>query len=223
MFEPENELGVIVLFAQQCEEAGFEIVSIQQEYPDAIVHRNGAIYRAEFEYCASNFNQHGHDPREADLIICWKYDTDSVLPVLALSESGWQEKEIVLPTQAEREAAYWKRRALQAESSTKQIKYELDAYKKAEKETGGLIDANVLFMSKLGKEIETLQACLENPGMTQEQVAKVVGVSRRTVSNHLARLEQAGAIRRNGNGIELQVDIARPQQSAQPAPQEEET
>ena len=115
MFQPKNELGVIVLFAQQAKQAGFEIISIQSTFPDAVVRRQGIEYRAEFEYASSAFREHGHDPRKVDLVICWKYDTDSILPILALSESDWARKEIVLPSTLEREAAYWKCRALKAE------------------------------------------------------------------------------------------------------------
>ena len=121
MFEPENELGVIVLFAQQCEEVGFEILSIQSAFPDALVRRGDVEYRVEFELLSSNFYKHRHDPRKADLIICWQNDKDCVLPVLALSEQEWRQKEIVLPSQTERELDYWKHRALDAERLTKQL------------------------------------------------------------------------------------------------------
>lgn len=125
MFEPENELGVIVLFAQRCEDAGFEIISIHSEFPDAIVKRNDQIYRAEFEYQASNFNLHGHDPRKADVIICWEKDCDNVLPIIALAEPDY-DREITLPTRAEREAAYWKQRALKAEREVKSVKRKME-------------------------------------------------------------------------------------------------
>lgn len=122
MFEPENELGVIVLFAQQCEEAGFEILSIQSAFPDALVRRGDVEYRVEFEFLSSNFYVHGHDPREADLVICWQCKGDCVLPVLVLSEQGWQQKEIILPPQIERELDYWKHRALKAERRIWKVK-----------------------------------------------------------------------------------------------------
>lgn len=122
MFEPENELGVIVLFAQQCEEAGFEILSIQAAFPDALIRRGDVEYLVEFEYKSSNFYQHGHDSRAADLVICWQHNRDCVLPVLALSEQGWQQQEIVLPSQSAREIDYWKHRALRAERRPRRVR-----------------------------------------------------------------------------------------------------
>ena len=113
---PQNELGVIVLFAQQTGTADFTIVEIQSSFPDAIVEKDGQRYRAEFEHLASNFQQHRHDARSCDLVICWENDwPDCILPVLALSEEGWQNTPLDLPTKTEREAAYWKQRALRAE------------------------------------------------------------------------------------------------------------
>ena len=113
---PTNELGVIVIFAQEANAAGFQIVEINGSYPDAIIDRNGTSYRAEFEFMASNFMIHKHDPRKCDLIICWEHDfADSVLPVLALSETDWADTPLDLPSEDVREVAYWKQRALVAE------------------------------------------------------------------------------------------------------------
>lgn len=113
---PQNELGVIVLFAKQAGSAGFDIAEIQSSFPDAIVEKEGQRYKVEFEHLASNFQQHRHDARSCDLVICWENDwPDCILPVLALSEEGWQNTPLDLPTKAERETAYWKQRALRAE------------------------------------------------------------------------------------------------------------
>ena len=65
--EPTNELGVIVLFSQQCEMKGWSIVRIQAAFPDVeIADKYGKVYRAEFEYFAGSFKAHGHDPRDCD-------------------------------------------------------------------------------------------------------------------------------------------------------------
>ncbi|MBD3351570.1 MAG: hypothetical protein GF364_08790 [Candidatus Lokiarchaeota archaeon] len=41
--------------------------------------------RIEFEYVSSNFQQHGHDPHQCDLIVCWEHDwKDCPLEVLEL-------------------------------------------------------------------------------------------------------------------------------------------
>jgi len=134
MLEPENELGVIVLFTQQCEEAGFEILSIQSAFPDALIRRGDIEYRAEFEFRSSSFYHHKHDPRKTDLVICWQHDRDCILPVLALSEDGWQQKEIVLPSQSEREIDYWKHRAMRAERRVKQSQGKKDIQNNTEKQ-----------------------------------------------------------------------------------------
>lgn len=110
---PVNEMGVVVLFAQQ---DLFKIVSIQAEFPDAIVELDDVQYRVEFEFRASNFKNHRHDIRKCDLIICWENDwPNCILPVLALATDTWQIVPLELPSKSDRDIAYWKERALQAE------------------------------------------------------------------------------------------------------------
>lgn len=116
---PVNEQGVIVLFAQQAEKAGFEIVEIHAEFPDSVARKNGVEYRIEFEYQSSNFRAHKHDVRKCDIIVCWERDSKSVLPILALSEHGWETTEIVMPSDSDRDIEYWRQRALSAEQSLK--------------------------------------------------------------------------------------------------------
>jgi len=123
---PENEVGVIILFAQQAKLADFEIVSAKSAFPDAIVEKNGQKYKVEFEYKASNFLAHGHDVRAVDLIVCWENDyADSILPVLALSEDNWPQTSLDLPTHLLREATYWKQRALLAEQRLETSQHEI--------------------------------------------------------------------------------------------------
>lgn len=88
MFEPKNEQGTIVYFQQVCAQLGYEIISIQTGYPDAIVRdiKREVDLRVEFEYDSNNFKTHKHDPKGADLVVCWKrgsYILD--LPILELS------------------------------------------------------------------------------------------------------------------------------------------
>lgn len=115
-FIPTNEQGVIVAFAAQAQGAGWEFVSIGASFPDAVLRKNGELWRVEFEFKASNFLDHKHDHRECDLIICWENDyLDNPLPILALSEPSWA---VVAPSRATVESVtieYWKRRALRAE------------------------------------------------------------------------------------------------------------
>jgi hypothetical protein len=113
---PTNELGVIVLFAEQAKSADFEIVSIQAQFPDATMRRGAEEYRAEFEYRASNFSQHGHDPGGCDLIICWENDWPGApLPIIALQETDWQHTDISTTARLTLACNYWRDRALRAE------------------------------------------------------------------------------------------------------------
>lgn len=116
MLIPENEQGVIVLFAQGCQDAEIKIVKIQAAYPDAIIEKDGKTFRVEFEYLSSNFTAHRHDPRECDLIVCWQNDNGSYLPTIELSDPLWTTKPIPDVSPEGQEAEYWKQRALNAEA-----------------------------------------------------------------------------------------------------------
>lgn len=114
---PRNELGVIVEFSRMATEAGFEILEISAAYPDAIIRKDGRDYRVEFEYKLSNFYQHGHDPRQCDLVICWENDDQGfILPVIALNLDDWQATHLELPDEWMRELAYWKYKAREADN-----------------------------------------------------------------------------------------------------------
>ena len=120
MLEPRNELGVIVVFAQEGPRHGFQIKDIQSAFPDALIEKEGITYKAEFEFMASAFDAHGHDHRGCDLIICWENDcTYTVLPILALSEQRWMDADLDMPTDAEKAAHYWQIRAYKAERALK--------------------------------------------------------------------------------------------------------
>ena len=75
---PIEENGVIFLFGKLHERMGFRIRAIRKGFPDAIgeVWIKGKLYprRIEFEYKSSNFKQHGHNPDECDIIVCWEHD-----------------------------------------------------------------------------------------------------------------------------------------------------
>lgn len=113
---PTNEMGVVVYFAKHGTGAGFEIVSIQADYPDAIVRRGDEVYRVEFEFTSSNFKSHKHNPLDCDLVICWTHDDKRcLLPVLALSDEDWRQQSVELLSTWEKRAKYWKSRAVKAE------------------------------------------------------------------------------------------------------------
>jgi len=122
--KPENELEVMLLFAQESKNAGAKIISATGKFPDAIISWNEVEYKVEFEYKAMNFRNHQHDPRKCDLIICWEDDyPDSVLPVIPLSEDNWIFLiPGALPSKAERAAAYWKQRTEIAETKIASLK-----------------------------------------------------------------------------------------------------
>lgn len=79
-YEPVNEMGVVILFGFYMKELGFShLEQIQSKYPDAIGMvqlPNGRLRRAaiEFEYESKTFEQHGHDPKDCDIIICWVHN-----------------------------------------------------------------------------------------------------------------------------------------------------
>lgn len=105
----ENELGTIVNFAQNCDENGYSLVSVQPWYPDAVIfsERHGRELFAEFEYTSSSFLQHRHDIRKCDVLICWIQDEQVGLPTIVLSEGAWHIGE--LSSEIVKENAYLKR------------------------------------------------------------------------------------------------------------------
>jgi hypothetical protein len=114
---PRNEMEVITLFCQQAQAAGFEIISMQTNFPDAIIRHGEVEYKAEFEFKASNFWAHKHNPTQCDLIICWINDDEyPVLPIIALSSPDWPNTPIDPPPTQERLVGYWRARALLAEN-----------------------------------------------------------------------------------------------------------
>ena len=78
---PINEQGVVFLFGMVSRELGFNIEAIQQGFPDCegkYLHdakeKRWVKARIEFEYKASSFQEHGHDPEQCDFIVCWIND-----------------------------------------------------------------------------------------------------------------------------------------------------
>lgn len=78
---PINEQGVVYLFGMVSYELGFIVEAIQPSFPDCEAKRcvdtkrnRWQRVRIEFEFVSSNFRQHGHDPNQCDLIVCWEHD-----------------------------------------------------------------------------------------------------------------------------------------------------
>ena len=92
---PVNEQGVVYLFGMVSRELGFLVESVRTAYPDCEGKRrlddegNRWVHvRIEFEYKSTNFKEHGHDPEQCDLIVCWIHDwRDSPLEVLELRDA----------------------------------------------------------------------------------------------------------------------------------------
>ena len=148
---PRNEMEVVVLFSQQAQLAGFEIVSVQAGFPDAIIRRGEIEYKVEFEYKSSNFWAHKHNPTMCDLVICWLDDDEyPVLPIIALSDPDWINTEIVSPPHQERLVGYWKTRALSAERKLEEAEKKIEEARRS----GELVDFPIPEETKA--ELDTL-------------------------------------------------------------------
>jgi hypothetical protein len=78
---PINEQGVVYLFGMVSRELGFYIEAIQQGFPDCegkyLYDAKKGLWakaRIEFEFRASNFREHGHNPDQCDFVVCWIND-----------------------------------------------------------------------------------------------------------------------------------------------------
>lgn len=91
---PINENGVIFLFGMVSYELGFIVEAIHNAYPDCeakrCIDRRGNRWqrvRIEFEHRSSHFRDHGHNPQNCDLIVCWKHDwVDCPIEVIELKK-----------------------------------------------------------------------------------------------------------------------------------------
>lgn len=89
---PINEQGVVFLFGVVAFELGYVVESVTVGFPDCEAKRRidsrGRKWervRIEFEYRSRNFIDHGHDPTQCELIVCWEHDwPDCPLEVLEL-------------------------------------------------------------------------------------------------------------------------------------------
>jgi len=89
---PINEQGVVFLFGAVSYELGFIVEAVHASYPDCEAKRcidrrrdRWQRVRIEFEYRSSHFLDHGHDPKQCDIIVCWEHNwPDCPLEVLEL-------------------------------------------------------------------------------------------------------------------------------------------
>jgi hypothetical protein len=87
---PVNEQGVVFLFGMICRELGYVVEIVRPGFPDCEAKRRvrGKVgmwqrVRIEFEYQSRTFRQHGHDPDQCDVIVCWE-DNWPECPIEAL-------------------------------------------------------------------------------------------------------------------------------------------
>lgn len=104
VYSPINENGVIFIFGKVIEDLNMYIEEIKPGFPDCIGRRfTGKGWEKvsiEFEYRSSNFQDHGHNPDECDMIVCWEHDwPDCPLEVIELREviKGLPNKPIERP------------------------------------------------------------------------------------------------------------------------------
>lgn len=98
--EPVNEQGVVFLFGMVAKELGYLVEAIQSGFPDCEAKRQVSTgqwqpVQIEFEYASKNFAEHGHDPADCDVIVCWKHNWPECpdnIEVLALSDEIKQLK-----------------------------------------------------------------------------------------------------------------------------------
>jgi len=81
-YAPENELGVVYLFAHVAKKFQLRVEKIQPSFPDCLAYRrignSEKPVRIEFEYRSSSFRAHKHDASGCDCIVCWHHDWPDV-------------------------------------------------------------------------------------------------------------------------------------------------
>jgi hypothetical protein len=90
--EPIDEQGVVFLFGMVAHELGFLVESMRIAFPDCRAkqqHKRGYVeVNIELEFRSSNFREHGHDPAQCDLVVCWEHDwPDCPVRVLELKSA----------------------------------------------------------------------------------------------------------------------------------------
>lgn len=91
LFEPTNEMGVVLLFGMLFWRLGFIIESAQIGYPDCHAKLEVEPGRwqdvgIEFELHSRHFLAHRHDPRRCDIIVCWIHNWKGCPPNLQVIE-----------------------------------------------------------------------------------------------------------------------------------------
>lgn len=78
VYGPMNENGVIFLFGKVIEDLNMYIEEIKPGFPDCIARRfTGRGWEKvliEFEFRSSHFQDHKHDPKGCDIVVCWEHN-----------------------------------------------------------------------------------------------------------------------------------------------------
>jgi hypothetical protein len=88
---PVNEMGVMLLFGMVAAQLGLVVESVQAAFPDCLAKievepGRWQYLRIEFEYESRAFQEHGHDPQQCDMIVCWKHNWKGCPPHLQVLE-----------------------------------------------------------------------------------------------------------------------------------------
>lgn len=81
-YAPQNELGVVFLFAQFAKKYRLSIEEIKAGFPDCIAYQKTDSgekrIRIEFEFRSRNFKTQRHPAKECDWIVCWEHNWPGV-------------------------------------------------------------------------------------------------------------------------------------------------
>lgn len=115
------------------------------------------------------------------------------------------EKETTKQTRAKARATRAK-----TEAAVEKEKREIERKEDLEREKVTHAQAAVTIgqaLATVGYAMGTLRYYAGNPTATQVQAAESLGISRRTVGNHLSHAESLGIVKRNGQGVEVIADL----------------
>ena len=89
-YAPQNELGVVFLFAAIAPRLRLRVERIQSAFPECVAYQKSGFgekrIQVEFEYRSSSFCTHKHDATECDWLVCWEHDWPEVPPRIHVVE-----------------------------------------------------------------------------------------------------------------------------------------
>ena len=89
-FAPQNELGVVFLFAHLAARWRIKVVEIRPAVPDCIAYQKTdhgeKLIKIEFEFKSKNFKAHGHSAQGCDWLVCWEHNWPGIPPSIKVIE-----------------------------------------------------------------------------------------------------------------------------------------